>query len=134
MYIQINDLAKDKIQLISPKNIVHTVVVLENFYRTETVRLRDHSVLIISRIKRNTVCVNNFQNLRFNILFWSEPTERASVPKENLTQSLQDDELRIRCHEDLQSQAQQLVDDINAKRKRDTDLFTSKLQSMLLLC
>ena len=64
----------------------------------------------------------------------SEPAESASVPHEtlSLSQPLQEGDLRIRCHEDLQSQAQQLVDDINAKRKRDTDLLNSKLFDILL--
>ena len=68
--------------------------------------------------------------LFFNVIF-SEPKERAKEPdKGNSGLSV----LRQRVignenssHDDIQRSCQQLIDDINAKRKRDTDLLNGKV-------
>ena len=68
------------------------------------------------------------------IYFNREPTENASVPREKLGQLPEDAGLiRFSSHEDLQSRAQQIVDDINAKRKRDNDLLRSECFIIRLL-
>ena len=61
-----------------------------------------------------------------NIIF-SEPIEKAKEPgkaSSNLPDSRQEvDTNENASHDDIQRSCQQLIDDINAKRKRDTDLL-----------
>ena len=64
--------------------------------------------------------------------FFSEPKERAKEPDKGnsglsvLRQGVIANENS--SHDDIQRSCQQLIDDINAKRKRDTDLLNGKVK------
>ena len=70
-------------------------------------------------------CKQLGQVIKWDFLF-SEPKERAMEPGKgsgSLTTSRQDITSHENAsHDDVQRSCQQLIDDINAKRKRDTDL------------
>ena len=65
---------------------------------------------------------------------FSEPHERAKVPDkgDHCVTDLNRNENS--CHDDIQRSAQQLIDDINAKRKRDTDLLNGNFCHNLVCC
>lgn len=74
--------------------------------------------------------------------FFSEPKEKATEPDKgnnSLAGSRRDASIVNRgenaSHDDIQRGCQQLIDDINAKRKRDTDLLngTTKIFSLALI-
>jgi len=73
---------------------------------------------------------NNEPTLFF-YLFFSEPKERAKEPdKGNSGLSASRQGVIVNensSHDDIQRSCQQLIDDINAKRKRDTDLLNGKV-------
>lgn len=68
----------------------------------------------------------------FYFIFFSEPKERAKEPDKGnsglsvLRQGVIANENS--SHDDIQRSCQQLIDDINAKRKRDTDLLNGKVK------
>lgn len=72
---------------------------------------------------------------------FSEPLERAKEPDQLAIRSLSATKhgnvtIENASHDEIQGSCQQLIDDINAKRKRDTDLLNGrvKILNILILC
>lgn len=72
---------------------------------------------------------------------FSEPLERAKEPDQLAIRSLSATKhgnvtSENASHDEIQGSCQQLIDDINAKRKRDTDLLNGrvKILNILILC
>lgn len=131
---------------------------VEQYYQTQ--KPQGSSIRFWTALISRSPCTISHQNFLFTcssflqcLRFWhdTDPISVSFIFSEPLERAKEPDQLAIRSlsatkhgnvtsenasHDEIQGSCQQLIDDINAKRKRDTDLLNGrvKILNILILC